>query len=596
MKLPPRLPLLPIVVVIATVLTLGIQQPATAQEPSTDQTTVPAEDELPFQPPFAEPPGPYTWLLAQPYGNTVGAYFQRHRTYGASGGIHFGVDLAAPCGTELVAVADGVVFAIDGPFGSPPHNLMIDHPDLGYASMYGHLLEAPSLRPGQIVKQGEVVALVGEPRGDCNSSPHVHLEFRDLNHVQKFNPATLIDIDWNRLALYGGWGSGFMHDLDEPRKWQQLYDQPQARTGGPIVNDFARTWPLDWNLSPNGVAPVSLSPTPTETEAPNPLALETPATALPPNMRQITAGNCCANIYWNDDSTEIRFVDQPTTSNPVGIWGIDITQPAASFHLVTERLGVYSFDKSLVAFPNRAEGLVVVERLADGQQWEVDTGENSVSFTPDGRLLWTNYDREESFRSRQAEVWLSDIDGSNAAILTTLERGGPAAWLSDTELLVARRIRPQNDILLSSLSVEDGTLTKLVQLPRTRGAIFSPDKRYMAYLVRFHADSRNNGLWVLDLENLDVEPDPLPFFGAFRWRDEQHLVYIPFDPEADGLVFYEYDVQSGQTSRLFPNDGTTLELTIANNDWQVSPDGRKIALVAEKDKALDGIWVIDIAD
>ena len=118
MKLLPRLTLLPLVVVIATVLTLGIQQPAQAQEPS-DESTIPIEEELPFQLPFAEPPGPHTWLMAQPYGNTVGAYFQRNRTYAASGGIHFGVDLAAPCGTELVAVADGVVFAVDGPFGSP---------------------------------------------------------------------------------------------------------------------------------------------------------------------------------------------------------------------------------------------------------------------------------------------------------------------------------------------------------------------------------------------------------------------------------------------------------------------------------------------
>jgi hypothetical protein len=33
---------------------------------------------------------------------------------------------------------------------------------------------------------------------------------------------------------------------------------------------------------------------------------------------------------------------------------------------------------------------------------------------------------------------------------------------------------------------------------------------------------------------------------------------------------------------------------IANNDWQVSSDGRKIVLVAAKGTALDGIWVLDI--
>ena len=118
--------------------------------------------------------------MAQPYGNTTSAYRQRFTTYGASGGIHFGVDLAAPCGTALVAIADGVVFAVDGPFGSAPHNLMIDHPQWGYASMYGHLLEAPDLWPGTVVKRGQVVALVGDSRNDCTSSLSISSPIRQM--------------------------------------------------------------------------------------------------------------------------------------------------------------------------------------------------------------------------------------------------------------------------------------------------------------------------------------------------------------------------------------------------------------------------------
>src|SRR5687768_1500549 len=56
----------------------------------------------PFILPFMEPPGPDTWILGQPYGNTTGAYRQRFTTYRLAQGIHFGVDLTAPCGTEIV--------------------------------------------------------------------------------------------------------------------------------------------------------------------------------------------------------------------------------------------------------------------------------------------------------------------------------------------------------------------------------------------------------------------------------------------------------------------------------------------------------------
>jgi murein DD-endopeptidase MepM/ murein hydrolase activator NlpD len=204
-------------------------------------------DNKPFILPFSAPPGLDTWLMAQPYGNTIGAYFQRDTTYRAGQGIHFGVDFSAPCGTEIVAIADGVVFAVDYVnFGSPPHNLMIDHPELGYSSFYGHLLEPPQLRVGQQVKAGEVVALSGDPAETCYGRPHLHLEIRDLGHWRKYNPVELMEGDWDNLALVGPFGPGFERDLEDPRKWQHLDDQPEIVVGGPLLNDFTNPWPPDW--------------------------------------------------------------------------------------------------------------------------------------------------------------------------------------------------------------------------------------------------------------------------------------------------------------------------------------------------------------
>lgn len=205
-----------------------------------------ADDAKPFIMPFTAPPGPSTWLMGQPYGNTTGAYRQRHTTYAAVQGIHFGVDLTAPCGTEIVAMADGTVFAADAmSFGSAPHNLMIDHPDLGYATFYGHLLERPNLAGGQRVTRGEVVARSGDSAGTCRGRPHLHLEIRDLRHARKYNPVALVDADWESLALIGPFSRAFERDLDAPRKWQHLDDQPDVVVGGPTINDFANPWPPD---------------------------------------------------------------------------------------------------------------------------------------------------------------------------------------------------------------------------------------------------------------------------------------------------------------------------------------------------------------
>jgi murein DD-endopeptidase MepM/ murein hydrolase activator NlpD len=214
---------------------------------SSNLTHTQSPDDPPFRLPFEDPPGPNTWLLGQAYGNTVGAYRQRTSTYAAGQGIHFGVDLSARCGYPIVAIGDGVVTKVDAlEHGSAPHNLMIDHPN-GYASFYGHLLERPNLTLGQSVNAGQIVAQVGDPDGSCTSRPHLHLEIRNAGAYNRaYNPHTLIDADWDSLSLVGPFGRGFARDLNEPRRWQNLYDQPETAFWGPRLNDYQSPWPLDW--------------------------------------------------------------------------------------------------------------------------------------------------------------------------------------------------------------------------------------------------------------------------------------------------------------------------------------------------------------
>lgn len=202
---------------------------------------VPAQ-ERPFGLPFAEPPGPGTWYIAQSYGNTTYAYFERSTIYRSGQGMHMGLDLATACGTVVVAIGDGVIRSVDGPGGAPPHNLAIDHPE-GYVSFYGHLLERPGVVPGQAVTRGEPVALSGDMYATCAASPHLHLEVRDPTMGRAFNPVAFIDADWNRLQLFGASPQTFVRDLDDPRRWQAIEDQPPIQFGGPLLNDYAHSWP-----------------------------------------------------------------------------------------------------------------------------------------------------------------------------------------------------------------------------------------------------------------------------------------------------------------------------------------------------------------
>ena len=221
---------------VLILLTLAASPP---RQPSSEKT---------FGLPFADPPGPSTWLLGQTYGNTTGAYRQRDATYRAGQGVHFGIDFSAACGTPIVAIGEGVVSKVDAlSHGAAPHNLMIDHAN-GYASFYGHLLERPRLAVGQPVARGEVVAKVGDPDLTCTSRPHLHLEIRDAEEYRRlYNPVLFIEADWDSLALVGSFGRGFERDLDNPRRWQFLDDQPEVALWGKLLNDYGRAWPPDWS-------------------------------------------------------------------------------------------------------------------------------------------------------------------------------------------------------------------------------------------------------------------------------------------------------------------------------------------------------------
>ncbi len=200
----------------------------------------------PFGLPFNTPPGPTTWLFGQAYGNTTGAYAYRRIWYGTGQGIHFGIDFSARCGTPVVAIGDGTVAIVDNlGYGSGPHNLIIQHPN-GYASLYGHLLKRPDLSVGQVVQKGEVVAFTGDPDLTCTSRPHLHLEIRPRTLNGTVDAVNFIDADWDALALVSAFGHGFQRNLDNPRQWQTLQDQPSITWGGPLLNDFPRTWPYDW--------------------------------------------------------------------------------------------------------------------------------------------------------------------------------------------------------------------------------------------------------------------------------------------------------------------------------------------------------------
>ena len=94
--------------------------------------------------------------------------------FGAFPHFHTGIDLAAPIDTPVLAAGDGVVVAATTSDVGYGNHVIIAHDD-HTLTLYGHL-QAMAVHPGDTVKQGRVIGLMGSTGN--STGPHTHFEVR----------------------------------------------------------------------------------------------------------------------------------------------------------------------------------------------------------------------------------------------------------------------------------------------------------------------------------------------------------------------------------------------------------------------------------
>lgn len=359
-----------------------------------------------------------------------------------------------------------------------------------------------------------------------------------------------------------------------------------APAAAPAVDTGAST------AAPRPVA-VTFVATATATAAAIAAATAAPTATPPPalSFAQLTQDGCCVQPFFSPDGARVLFLDRPAPDAPVGIWGVPLDPPLAPPELVTERLGPFSRDMSLAA--SLLNNRTTVERLADGQRWTINNGGRSVSFSPDAqRLVWTVQDEAGGFDVRRSELWLANVDGSEARRVAARFGGGALAWLPDSQRLLIGGKANRNDpsATLGILDLESGEIRDLVAVERLRSPALSPDGRWLAYYVGQARDASQEGVYVLDLESPDPQPRRLDFFGAYRWRDDSRLLYVPLQPGAPSNELWQLDVVSGAAERLI-EAGADSPFKIANGDWDVARDGSRIVFLSARDRS---IWVANL--
>ncbi len=112
----------------------------------------------------------------------------RRDPFNGSVRMHKGIDFAGPIGTEIYSVGGGVV-SFTGEKSGYGTAVEIDHGD-GLTSRYAHL-SAAKVSEGQVVKKGDLVALMGN--SGRSTGPHLHLEV--LKNGEQVDPREYLGFD-----------------------------------------------------------------------------------------------------------------------------------------------------------------------------------------------------------------------------------------------------------------------------------------------------------------------------------------------------------------------------------------------------------------
>jgi len=524
----------------------------------------------PLRMPLTMPAGPSTWLFGQPYGNTVGAFNFGTAWYSAGQGLHFGIDISMPCGTPLVAVADGEVIYVDNlAFGAGPHNLILRHPQAGVTTLYGHLLEKPPLQQYQLVQRGQLVGYSGDPDVTCDSRPHLHLEVRSLDYRTAYNPLDYIDAQWDVLTAIGPFNSNlFQQDLTHARRWMRLEDQPPVAFGGARLNAYAQSWPpANDQRQPVSALPArDLGSLPADARA---------------EVRSLGYADCCANFWWHASDSNHFYVIDGAEEQPAAIFEWDVEVGGLS-GLIEPAPPVFASPDGTYTYRLSTEG-TRIRSMADGSEWLLNTGGFTPAISPDNQqLLWlAQYGTfVPGATPPLVEVWVSGLKGDNARTILSQPRAS-AAWLDGTRLLIATSERTLTT--LSVYNTSDNTSFVLGAWDRLRGLSIAPGGGRLLFYQTFQNDPAANAVYTL-LTQPNAQPERLTWFGGWRWRDSNSLYYLPFQPDQalQNLMYYHFS--TGENRPL--TDPDTQPFTVVNGDWSVSPDGRSILFQNVGDNSL----------
>jgi hypothetical protein len=343
--------------------------------------------------------------------------------------------------------------------------------------------------------------------------------------------------------------------------------------------------PVIQQPSPKPPPPVTVPPLPTLTMR----DMQRPV--LPRAPRRLVGGGCCPGAWWSAASTHLLYIDRPPGAPATALYTVPVWPPGAPPEVADARVSEQAGAARMRVYVE--EGRSIVRDLETDEQWAVPTNGNPMRLSPDGsQAVWweaTGTRRDVDGINR---VWSAPVRGGEPVELAALWGLAVVDFLPDNRhvLAVGRPFRERPLFSLLRLDTQGGEMVELARGEWLSDALLSPNGRWVVYLTSLDRQNpQRNGVWVVGTEgDAYGSARKLDFTGAYRWRDGEHLLYVPLEMDAPSHEVWEMAVETGQSRLLLGED---LGIRIASNDWSVSPDGGSLAWLDERERDL---WLVDL--
>jgi Tol biopolymer transport system component len=333
------------------------------------------------------------------------------------------------------------------------------------------------------------------------------------------------------------------------------------------------------------------APVDTPTLAPASTATTVPATAttqpFTPSLTKLTDGGCCRNPVWHPDGTRVLYTDAVPGQRLAATYAVpaDGSGPPTVFF---PSAATVAPDGSRIAFPDFANNVTRIQEFGKQSTATIANNAAYVWFSPDGRqVAWLALapgPQPSSNVDRLVRVWVANADGSNARARGNVVRAAELAWFPDNQrLLFVGRDTDGGNPGIYVLDINAGTLTRVVEAFSPRGARLSPDGTHIVYLAALEEQPGDNGLFIVNADGSAKRK--LPLIGGIRWApDSRSMIILPVQTDNGPDQLVRIEATTLATTPL--TDRAALPFRVAQDEWQLSPDGARIVFNALTDSTI----------